>query len=166
MSSSSVRAGSRAGRSMVLIFITTFILVSHAGCSRPGGSAGFEEKKVTVLDPRGQPSGIFGRRGEAGSHMMAIFDPRTQPTISQDELAPLRMAPRLDRLENKTIYLVNTGFEGSQEFFEEMQLWFRENMPAVNTVIHRKSGTMFSDSPELWVELKQKADGVVFGVGG
>ena len=155
-----------AGWYVIVISMAVFILALHAGCSRSGGLPGFGEKKMTVLDPRGQPSGIFGRRGEAGSHMMAIFDPLTQPTVSRDELAPLRMASRLDSLENKTIYLVNTGFEGSQEFFEEMQAWFRNNMPSVTTVLHKKSGTMFSDSPELWVELKEKADGVVFGVGG
>jgi hypothetical protein len=129
-------------------------------------SGAMEDVKLTVLDPRGQPSGMFGRRGEAGAHMMAIFNPETHPTMSRDELVPLRMAPRLDSLDNKTIYLVDTGFAGAKEFLEEMQMWFRENMPSVKTMLHIKSGNAFSDSPELWVELKKKADGVVFGVGG
>ncbi|MBN2339827.1 MAG: hypothetical protein JXP48_14975 [Acidobacteria bacterium] len=141
-------------------------LATHAGCKFMAGSAGSGEKALTVLDPRGQPSGQFGRRGEAGAHMMAIFDPETQPVMSRDELVPLRMAPRLESLEGKTIYLVDTGFEGGKAFLEEMQEWFRQNMPAVRTVVHVKSGNAFSDSPELWVELKRKADGVVFGVGG
>lgn len=146
------------GRLWIRALVGAFILASFASCGT--------EAKLTVLDPRGEPSGIFGRRGEPGAHMMAIFDPETQPTLSRDELASLRMAPRLDSLENKTIYLVNTGFEGSREFLEEMQKWFSENMPSVKTVVHTKSGNAFSDSPELWAELKEKADGVVFGVGG
>jgi hypothetical protein len=85
--------------------------------------------------------------------MMAIFDPETQPTMSRDELVPLRMAPRLESLENKTIYLVDTGFAGAREFLEEVQKWFRENMPSVKTVVHVKSGNAFVDSPELWPEL-------------
>ncbi len=157
-----------ARRHLGLLIVGAFILASFIGCERPDESPGpgaVDEVKLTVLDPRGQPSGIFGSRGEPGSHIMAIFDPETQPTVSRDKLASLRMAPRLDSLENKTIYLVNTGFAGSKEFFEEMQTWFSENMPSVNIVSHDKQG-MFSDSPELWAELKEKADGVVFGVGG
>jgi len=145
------------------------ILLSFWGCEKMdgSGSAGAKEDvKVTVLNPRGQPSGIFGRVGEAGAGMLANRNPDTQPKLSRDELIPLRMAPRLDSLENKTLYLVDTGFAGGKEFLEEMQKWFKENMPSVTTVVHIKSGNAFVDSPELWPELKKKADGVVFGVGG
>ena len=147
--------------------VTFFALCS--GCERLGGSAGSgraDDVKLTVLDPRGQPSGIFGRSGAAGAHILANRDPETQPTLSVDELVPLRMAPRLDSLDNKTIYLVDTGFAGGKEFLEEMQKWFNENKPTVKTVVHIKSGNAFVDSPELWPELEKKADGVIFGVGG
>jgi hypothetical protein len=141
------------------------LLASYIGYKHLVESSGSGEK-LTVLDPRGQPSGVFGRRGAPDSQMMAIFNPETQPTITRDELVTPRMAPRLDNLDNKTIYLVNTGFEGAKEFLEELQAWFSKNMPSVKTVLRTKGGTMFSDSPELWAELKKKADGVVFGVGG
>ncbi len=145
-------------RRFAFILIVAFVLATFAGCQNDG--------KLTVLDPRGQPSGIFGRVGAAGAGMLANRNPDTQPTLSRDELVPLRMAPRLDSLDNKTIYLVDTGFAGGKEFLEEVQKWFRENMPSVKTVVHIKSGNAFVDSPELWPELKEKADGVVFGVGG
>ena len=151
------------------IIAGVIILLSFWGCEKMdgSGSAGAKEDvKVTVLNPRGQPSGIFGRVGEAGAGMLANRNPDTQPKLSRDELIPLRMAPRLDSLENKTLYLVDTGFAGGKEFLEEMQKWFKENMPSVTTVVHIKSGNAFVDSPELWPELKKKADGVVFGVGG
>jgi len=140
------------------ILFGALFLAYFSGCS--------SESKLTVLDPRGQPSGIFGRVGEAGAGMMANRNPDTQPKLSRDELTPLRMAPRLDSVEGKTIYLVDVGFAGGREFLEELQQWFRENMPSVTTVVHMKSGNTFVDSPELWPELKEKADGVVFGVGG
>jgi hypothetical protein len=145
------------------LIVGAIISASFIGCKNMVGSAGSE---LTVLDPRGQPSGIFGRRGEAGAGMLANRNPETQPTMSRDELIPLRMAPRLDSLDNKTIYLVDTGFAGGKEFFEEVQKWFDKNRPTVKTVLHIKSGNAFVDSPELWPELKEKADGVVFGVGG
>jgi len=145
-------------RHWIRILAGALILASMCGCAH--------ESKLTVLDPRGQPSGIFGRVGEAGAGMMANRNPDTQPKLSRDELVPLRMAPRLDSLDGKTIYLVDVGFAGGREFLEELQLWFRENMPSVKTVVHMKSRNTFVDSPELWPELKKKADGVVFGVGG
>lgn len=125
-----------------------------------------KDLKITVLDPRGQPTGVFGRRGEPGSHMMAIFDPDIQPTITLDTIETLRMAPRLDSLDDKTVYLVDTGFAGSHDFLEEVQDWFAGNMPSVKTVLRSKQGNMFSDSPDLWVEIKKNGDAVIFGVGG
>jgi hypothetical protein len=143
--------------------VGAILLASGAGCKHQAGS---DAKKVTILDPRGQPSGKFGRRGAPDSQMMAIFNPETHPTISLDELVSLRMAPRLNSLDNKTIYIVNTGFAGAREFLEELQAWFTKNKPSIKTVLVNKGGTMFSDSPDLWAELKKKADGVIFGVGG
>ena len=149
-----------------LLIVGAIIVASFLGYAHLVKSAGAEAGKVTVLDPRGQPSGKFGRRGEPDSPMMAIFNPDTHPTISRDELVSVRMAPRLKSLDHKTIYLVNTGFAGAREFLEELQAWFTKNMPSVKTVLVNKKGTMFSDSPDLWADLKKKADGVVFGVGG
>jgi hypothetical protein len=158
-----------AGRHLSVVTAGMMILLSFWGCESMDGKAESDVKegvKLTVLDPRGQPSGIFGRVGEAGAGMLANRNPDTQPKLSRDELIPLRMAPRLDSLENKTIYLIDTGFAGGKEFLDEMQKWFKENMPSVKTVVQIKSGNAFVDSPELWPELKKKADGVVFGVGG
>jgi hypothetical protein len=133
------------------------------GCNNRSAASG---EKITVLDPRGQPSGIFGRRAEQNSFIFAPYNPDTHPTITRDAMVALRMAPRLKSLDNKTIYLVDTGFAGAKEFLEELQLWFAKNMPSVKTVYRAKGGTIFSDNPELWKEIKNKANGVIFGVGG
>jgi hypothetical protein len=164
-----MRVSTISSRQIGIIIAGMILITSFWGCEKgnsPLGTAVKDGIKLTVLDPRGQPSGIFGRVGEAGAGMLANRNPDTQPKVSMDKLTPLRMAPRLDTLENKTIYLVDTGFAGGKEFLEEMQRWFNEHMPFVRTVVHIKSGNAFVDSPELWPELKQKADGVVFGVGG
>jgi hypothetical protein len=119
--------------------------------------------KITVLDPRGQPSGIFGRTVPPDAPMMDLLDPFAQP---EGSLELQHMAPRLTSLDGKTVYLVDTGFAGSYEFLEEAQGWFSRNRPVIKTVLKRKGGNAFSDAPQLWVELKEKADAVVFGVGG
>lgn len=122
--------------------------------------------KITVLDPVGQPSGIFGRRLDPDSPPFAIHDPTYQPRDTAEGLSSLKMAERLDTLEGKTVYLVNTGFAGAADFMEEVQDWFRRNRPSVKTELRRKKTSMFTDEPELWAEIKKNGDAVVFGVGG
>ena len=122
--------------------------------------------KITVLDPGGQPSGIFGRRLNVDSPMFAIHDPVNQPRDTAEALSALKMAPRLDSLEGKTVYLVNTGFAGSAEFLEEVQGWFARNHPEIKTVLRNKQTSMFTDEPELWKDIKENGDAVIFGVGG
>jgi len=120
--------------------------------------------KVAVLDPHGQPSGIFGRRLDAQSNPRDILDPVAQPS---GNLKPISMAPRLAALDDKTVYLVETGFAGSFEFMQELQDWFSRNMPTVRTVVRHKRGTMFTDDPELWREIKSDGgDAAILGVGG
>lgn len=98
---------------------------------------------------RGRPSG-----GNAPPPMMP-------PPI------PDTMAKRLDTLEKKTVYLVDTGFGGSYQFMVQLQKWFKENMPSVTTIRKRKPGNVFmDDNNELWEEVKAKGDAVVLGVAG
>ena len=76
-------------------------------------------------------------------------------------------ANRLDTLENKTVYLVDTGYGGSYNFMLQLQKWFAEHMPSVTTVRKRKSGGVFmDDNNELWDEIKKKGDAAVVGVAG
>ena len=74
------------------------------------------------------------------------------------------MAPRLDTIEGKTIYLVNTGFPNSDNFMAVLQEWFKDNHPKTNTVVLRAAG-MELLQPEQWEEIKDKADAVLFGMG-
>jgi hypothetical protein len=120
--------------------------------------------KLTVLDPHGQPSGIFGRCLDAQSKPGDILDPVAQP--SGDVNTTMSMAPRIGALDGKTVYLVETGFAGSFEFMQEVQGWFSRNMPGVKTILRHKRGTMFTDDPELWAEIKSSGDAAILGVGG
>ncbi len=65
------------------------------------------------------------------------------------------MAPRLDSLNGKTVYLVNQGFGGSDLFMEQFQAWFAENMPTVKTVLKRKTGFIFQGRHNGLVEGNQ-----------
>lgn len=119
----------------------------------------------TVLNPQGQP--ILKERPE--STFIRISKDKKKEMDggqSQEEERPLTLAPRLDTLDGKTLYLVDETFGGGYEFLTAMQDWFSRNMPSVKTVLRRKRGNMFVDDPELWSEIKQKGDALVLGVGG
>ncbi len=104
--------------------------------------------------------------------MSAVLNPEGFRTITPDgepQGVPSfsAMAPRLDTLNRKTVYLVDTGFGGSGKFLDEMQAWFTEHMPAVKTVRRRKPGNVFrDDTKDLWHEIKERGDAAILGVAG
>ncbi|MCL2877351.1 MAG: hypothetical protein FWF13_01065 [Acidobacteria bacterium] len=102
---------------------------------------------------------------DAGNRKITVLNPAVTEALA--ERVPL--APRLSALEGKTIYLVDTNYEGmaGTPVMEEMQGWFTRNMPQVKTVFKLKSGNYAADDPELWKEIaEKKGDGVIIGVAG
>lgn len=95
--------------------------------------------------------------------LQTVLDPLGTPVDAKKYLS---MAPRLDTLEGKTVYLVDVGFAGGYEFLEELQGWFTRNMPGTRAVLKRKPGNMFMDAPDFWAEIKNQGQAVIFGVGG
>ncbi len=96
-----------------------------------------QEPKITVLNPLGQPPAI----------------------------ARVPMAPRIDNLEGKTVYIVDIGFTDTHQFFTEMQKLLGERYPRTQWVVRTKAGTYFDDDPKLWAEIKEKGHGMIIGVG-
>lgn len=89
------------------------------------------------------------------------LNPKGMPPAIQ--LAPL--APRMNSLEGKTIYMVDIGFNNGDVFFQQMQRWFQEHMPSVKTIYRRKIGAYPQDDPDLWKEIKAAGAAVIMGVG-
>jgi hypothetical protein len=100
---------------------------------------------------------------QATSALKEVLDPRGQPTAV---IQPLPLAPRLDTIEGKTIYLVDVGFGGGYEFLEEAAAWLRNHIPSVKTELRRKKGNMFMSDPDLFHEIQLKGHAVIAGVGG
>jgi hypothetical protein len=91
------------------------------------------------------------------------------PGITEKLAARVPLAPRLNSLEGKTLYLIDMNYEGfgRTAVLYEMQSWFAKNMPGVKTIVKLKSGSYISDDPALWKEIAaNKADGVIIGVAG
>jgi hypothetical protein len=121
-----------------------------------------KEKLIQVLDPRGQPSGIFGKALSPENDMMDLLNPLGQPETT---LQTMNMAKRLSTLKGKTVYIVETGFMGAKEFMEEVQGWFTRNKPEIKTVFRSKGGNTFANDPVLLQEIRKNADAVILGVG-
>jgi hypothetical protein len=96
-----------------------------------------QESKITVLNPLGQA-----------------------PPITR-----VPMAPRLDSLDGKTVYIVDVNFTDTHQFFTEMQKLLSERYPKTNWVVRTKSGTYFDDDQTLWAEIKSKGSAMIMGVG-
>jgi hypothetical protein len=94
-----------------------------------------EEKKIRVLNPLGQP-----------------------PPITSTPLAP-----RLDTLDGKTVYVVCSGF--CEPSLPELQKLLVERYPNTNWKYVNKIGTYFDDDPKLWAEIKEKGHAAVLGIG-
>ena len=121
----------------------------------------------TVLDPVGQPTGIFGRVSDpTNKNTGVVLDPFRQPTENVDSMHGQLMAPRLDTLDGKVLYLVETGFHGAKDFMNLVEKWFNTNMPEVRTIQKSTQGMIFTDDPALWAEMEKKGDAAILGVGG
>jgi len=94
-------------------------------------------KKITVLNPRGNPPRI--------------------------PLVP--MAPRPGTLTGRTIYLVDVRFMDGYVFLKEMQKVFAERYPDVKTECRQKTGGYTEDDPKLWAEIKEKNGVMVMAIG-
>ncbi len=101
------------------------------------------------------------RNGRGSAEKFTAVSPKgTPPPVHR-----YPMAPRLDTLNGKTIYLVDTGFFGGGLLLHQMQDWFQENMPDVRTVFRKKAGGWAADDPPLWAEIKAKGNAVIMAIG-
>ncbi len=94
-------------------------------------------KKITVLNPTGYPPKVVGKP----------------------------MAPRLDTLNGRTVYLVDARFNDSDRFLVQVQAWLAEHMPSVKTQLVRLSSIYTQDDPVTWQMIKDNGDAAIVGVG-
>jgi hypothetical protein len=97
----------------------------------------------------------------AGPAKIETVNPKGMPPGVQ--LIP--MAPRLDTLDGKTIYLVSDGFAGADRFLNQIAIWFQKNMPSVKTVYRLKAGSYFDDDPKLMAEMKANGNAMIMAYG-
>jgi len=91
---------------------------------------------------------------------IAVHDPRGFPP----KVVGKRLAPRLDGLDGKIVYLVDCLFDNSDAFMEEMRQWFAAHLPAVKTRVIRPRES-WVDDPEMRATVAAEGQGAILGVG-
>ena len=100
---------------------------------------------------------------------LVVHDPRGYPP----KVTAKRLAPRVETMEGKVIYLVDCLFDNSDVFMDEMQKWFAEHLPAVQTRIVQPTSKLreftpsksWADDPGLLAKIQADGDGAILGVG-
>lgn len=90
-----------------------------------------------------------------------ILNPVGQP--DPIELVPL--APRLDTLTGKVIYIADVNFTATHQFMVAMEKIFNEKYPNTETRLKIKAGSYAAADPDLWQEIADQGDAMVMSVG-
>jgi hypothetical protein len=93
-------------------------------------------EKLTVLDPRGYPPKVVGKR----------------------------LANRPESLDGKILYLIDCLFDNADVFMEQLRQWFATNMPLVETRIVRPRES-WVDDPEMRAKVVADGNAAIIGVG-
>jgi len=93
--------------------------------------------------------------------MLTVLNPEGYPP----KVSHKQMAPRLDTLDGKTVYIVDCRFDDSDIFLKQVQAWFADHMPSVKTVFKPINSVYTQDDPATWEEVKAKGDAAIIGAG-
>lgn len=99
-----------------------------------------------------------------GEELITVLTPLGHPP----DITLKPMAPRLDTIEGKTVYILDNIYPGSDLILTEMQAWFEREMPNTTAVYRRKSaygGGFEAVDQALWTEIEENADAVIIGLG-
>jgi hypothetical protein len=91
---------------------------------------------------------------------ITVHDPRGYPP----KVAGKPLAPRLQSLEGKHVYLVDCLFDNSAVFVDQLQGWFSEHFPEVRTETIRPRES-WVDDPEMRASIEADGDAAILAVG-
>jgi hypothetical protein len=94
------------------------------------------------------------------AELVTVHDPRGFPPT----VAAKPLAPRLESLDGKRVYLVDCLFDNSDVFMVELERWFGTQLPAVETRV-AKPRESWADDPELRAAIVADGDAAILGVG-
>jgi hypothetical protein len=109
---------------------------------------------------RGRRDGPGVDKESVMTSKLSVHDPRGYPPKVEGK----RLAPRLQSLEGKNVYLVDCLFDNSEVFMDQLRRWFAEHLPAVHTSII-KPYQSWVDDPGMRAKIEADGDAAILGVG-
>ena len=91
---------------------------------------------------------------------LIAHDPRGYPP----KVTGKPLAGRLEGLEGRRVYLVDCLFDNSDAFVDQLQGWFSEHLPAVDTPVIRPKES-WVDDPDMRAAIVADGDAAILGVG-
>jgi len=91
---------------------------------------------------------------------LSVFNPVGYPP----QVSARGLAQPLDTLEGKKVFLVDVGFENSDNFMQRLRDWLGEHRPGVATEVVRWHD-MHKPDPELSARIRAEGDAAILGVG-
>jgi hypothetical protein len=75
-----------------------------------------------------------------------------------------RLAPRLESLDGKIVYLVDCLFDNSEAFMLQLQDWFASHLPAVKTRMIKPRESWVDDA-NMRTKIASEGNAAILGVG-
>jgi hypothetical protein len=94
------------------------------------------------------------------AEQLTVHDPRGYPPL----VTAKPLAPRLESLEGRRVYLVDCLFDNSDAFVEQLRQWFAEHLPAVETPIITPRES-WVDDPEMRARIEADGNAAVLAAG-
>ena len=94
------------------------------------------------------------------AEQIAVHDPRGYPP----KVVGKRLAPRVQTLDGKTVFLVDCLFDNSDVFMDQLRGWFGEHLPAVDVRLIKPKET-WADDKEMRSRIVAEGDAAILGVG-
>ena len=101
---------------------------------------------------------------------MSLTASRTEPLVVHDprgyppKVEGKALAPRLQALDGKRVFLVDCLFDNSDVFMAELRGWFTQHLPAVRTETIKPRESWVDDS-EMRARVAAEGDAAILGVG-
>jgi hypothetical protein len=81
------------------------------------------------------------------------------------KIAARPMAPRLDSLDGRRVFVVDPRFDDGTNLLMEVIAWLEEHLPDVAVEYVPLPGNYLNDFSEVWEDLRARGDAAILGVG-
>jgi hypothetical protein len=94
------------------------------------------------------------------TNRLTVHDPRGYPPKVEGK----QLAPRVQSLDGRTVFLIDCLFDNSDVFMDQLQRWFARHLPTVR-IRNIKPADSWTDDPVMRDAVVKEGDAAILGVG-